>query len=231
MRGSLAAVYFGPRRGLNSAWTSRPRYNTSLFIFICDVLVALYLVRRIGTSRPSPNMRIGLVRSSPRNTCDQHTTPFSISRAARSTCLRRTGRSHKVSPNRKRHNELRTNCTTGLPHPQRTQLHISTTSGNAISRTRSKGERTEVLLHFQLSQDIRTRSNQSERSAVDRFLQSSLELARYFRVSTDMCAWSSANTSTIRNHFRRFVDASIRAIIHRLHGTSDHRYNEGEPSS
>jgi len=44
-------------------------------------------------------MRIGFARSSPRFKCSQHTTPFSIKRAALPTCSRKSGRSHKVSPN------------------------------------------------------------------------------------------------------------------------------------
>jgi hypothetical protein len=41
-------------------------------------------------------VRIGFPGSSPRSTCSQHTTPFSISRAALLACPRRTSRSHKV---------------------------------------------------------------------------------------------------------------------------------------
>lgn len=73
------------------------KYFFAYCFHICGVLVALYSVHPARTSRPSLNMRIGFSRSSPRIQCSQHTTPFSISRAALPTCSCKSGRSHKVS--------------------------------------------------------------------------------------------------------------------------------------
>jgi hypothetical protein len=66
------------------------------FAHLCGVLVWLHLVRPAGASCPSPNMRIGLAKGSPRLLSGQHTTPASIKRAALPACSRKPDRSHKV---------------------------------------------------------------------------------------------------------------------------------------
>jgi hypothetical protein len=81
---------------MSSAWTSRSIWSTSLLIVLWCAWVAHYLVRPAAAQRRSPNMRISFVRSSPRFKCDQHTTPFSISRAVPPACSRKLDRSHKV---------------------------------------------------------------------------------------------------------------------------------------